>query len=137
MRGPDIKGQQWTCDDCIGPAATPGEWERRGRCGGPIRPDCGDRAVDPETGDLAEPPAVAGGRVCTAAGASMHRMTYRTCPVALARDPWVERVAEVEAALDAGAVLELSAAGWQAVREWRRLRSEPSAAEARAMKGNQ
>jgi hypothetical protein len=78
---------------------------------------------------------VAGGRVCTAAGASMHRQTFRSCPVALARDVWVERVAEVEAAQEAGAVVDLSSAGWQAVRDWRRLRGEPSASEARAMKG--
>jgi hypothetical protein len=66
------------------------------------------------------------------AGRSAQATTYQTCPVALALSPWVERVADLEAAMDAGAVHPLSAVGWHAVRWWRTLRGEPTAAEDRA-----
>ena len=132
LRAPTLGGQVWSCADCLGPDSVPGEWDRRGRCGGPIAADCEGRAYGLD-GTPIEPPQVSGGRVVTAAGASLHRETYRSCPVALAKEPWVERVAELEAALDVGAELDLTSGGWQAVRWWRTLRAEPSASEARSM----
>lgn len=115
----------------------PGEWERRGRCTGPLV-DVADAEVDTFTGRPIDPLRVSGGRVAPGCGRSMQETTYQTCPVGLARAPWVDRVADLAAMLEHGGTGErLSAVGWDAVRWWRVLVSERTAAEVREMRAAQ